>query len=115
MRISDWSSDVCSSDLAVTRHAHDDQPGVGLAKVGGVEIPFFERAGTEILDEDIGLRDQLACECLALFGPQIDRDRIFFARDHAPPAGLVALAPVSHLVAGHWRFELDDLGPPIPQ
>src|SRR3546814_2049723 len=80
LRISDLSSDVCSSDLAahrladaaetrargvraglaVTRHAHDDQPGVGLAKVGGVEIPFFERAGAEILDEDIGLRDQLA-------------------------------------------------------
>src|SRR3546814_14954645 len=91
VRIIDWSSDVCSSDL----------------------IPLLNRAGSEILDQDVGLGDQLTGERLTLFGAQVDRDRIFVAPDHAPPAGLVALAPVAHLVAGQRRFELDVLGPPI--
>src|SRR3546814_1683678 len=104
MRISDWSSDVCSSDL-----------GVGLAQLSGIEVPLLQRAGAEILDQYIGLGDQLARQLLALRRPQISRDRIFIARDHAPPARLVALAPVSHLVAGHRRFELDDFGAHIAE
>ncbi len=96
--------------LAVTRHAHDDQPGVGLAEFGRVEVPFLERAGAEILDQYVGLGDQLARQLLTVFTSQVDGDRIFVARDHAPPAGFVALAPVAHLVAGARRFELDDFG-----
>src|SRR3546814_8422403 len=40
MRISDWSSDVCSSDLVVLRHVADvaaQVGGVDLADVGAVE------------------------------------------------------------------------------
>src|SRR3546814_5657987 len=73
-------------------------------------FPYTTLFRSEILDQDVGLGDQLTGERLTLFGAQVDRDRIFVARDHAPPAGLVALAPVAHLVAGHRRFELDDLG-----
>src|SRR3546814_19917918 len=35
MRISDWSSDVCSSDLGVERHA-----------ISGVDVPVFSVAKT---------------------------------------------------------------------
>src|SRR5690606_1533229 len=46
---------------------------------------------------------------------QIDRDRIFVAGNDAPPARLVALAPVAHLVAGSRLFELDDFGAHVPE
>src|SRR3546814_5209116 len=46
MRISDWSSDVCSSDLRLLAHAVSIQPGIGLAVQGmmtGIDVPPLER------------------------------------------------------------------------
>src|SRR3546814_3097761 len=37
MRISDWSSDVCSSDLLVERGLHDELAGTAYAIVEGVD------------------------------------------------------------------------------
>src|SRR3546814_1845275 len=34
MRISDWSSDVCSSDLIIVIHLHDDAPGCRTEQYG---------------------------------------------------------------------------------
>src|SRR3546814_18921223 len=55
MRISDWSSDVCSSDLDVARHlvpAEDVDPGIGpaiavdqAALQGGVDVAGRDRRG----------------------------------------------------------------------
>src|SRR3546814_8281201 len=74
MRISDWSSDVCSSDLladrtetgvagiravlAIARHAHHDQTWIDRAQRVPAQAPAFERAGPEVLDDDVGLSDQ---------------------------------------------------------
>src|SRR3546814_13395035 len=57
MRISDWSSDVCSSDLFATR-LH-----LALARVGKVEL-------LHVLDRVAGLR---GAECLAHHPVQIDQ------------------------------------------
>src|SRR3546814_15651020 len=35
MRISDWSSDVCSSDLAATSHPLASQAAIGILRAGG--------------------------------------------------------------------------------
>src|SRR3546814_9705614 len=45
MRISDWSSDVCSSDLGDAREADDRPPE--LPAVQGVIEPQFERAARD--------------------------------------------------------------------
>src|SRR3546814_15378611 len=34
MRISEWSSDVCSSDLIIVIHLHDDAPGCRTEQYG---------------------------------------------------------------------------------
>src|SRR3546814_7081872 len=47
MRISDWSSDVCSSDL-VLRTKNDAAHHLGLALPSG-KVAVFERAGTRAL------------------------------------------------------------------
>src|SRR3546814_5329710 len=50
MRISDWSSDVCSSDLAVPTIALDGAPGLRLASDGslpGGSYRFVSRSVTQ--------------------------------------------------------------------
>src|SRR3546814_9418224 len=58
MRISDWSSDVCSSDLlavADRRHAADGKAGLGAHKVGvGALQPFAEQAPDRLLVDPVG-------------------------------------------------------------
>src|SRR3546814_7329384 len=73
MRISDWSSDVCSSDLHRLAHAAEaglagkgtglaepadvghHQAGVVLRQGGVVEAPLLERPGPEVLQDDVAL------------------------------------------------------------
>src|SRR3546814_17958580 len=59
MRISDWSSDVCSSDLAIRRNdlfraRHDlrlaTTARVGRAKRGGYDLQALDLVGTDDLD-----------------------------------------------------------------
>src|SRR3546814_18617866 len=45
MRISDWSSDVCSSDLAETRRGNDGVPRVGGSNAGGSGQPAIKVVG----------------------------------------------------------------------
>src|SRR3546814_2929067 len=93
MRISDWSSDVCSSDLAVAQRvkledagepldlgaADARRLGIGMGHAGGIDVALHrvvERAEEALLiDERVALlgfldRDQLGLQaqdpCLAL-------------------------------------------------
>src|SRR3546814_2626631 len=43
MRISDWSSDVCSSDLADPREAHGEARLVAFARMDGIERDFEDQ------------------------------------------------------------------------
>src|SRR3546814_18320809 len=59
MRISDWSSDVCSSDLHQGRLLHRLDhvgDGVGLARTGDAEQRLLRQAALETVDQ---LRDRL--------------------------------------------------------
>src|SRR3546814_16860168 len=52
MRISDWSSDVCSSDLTVLVHIEREQRHAGNRAVHMIPRPMVvQRAGVEIIDE----------------------------------------------------------------
>src|SRR3546814_6709655 len=72
MRISDWSSDVCSSDLDESLAAFWSSPGAGDGPVAARDLDFlrwrFDQsplAGTRYLvvrDRDGGLHAWLACE-----------------------------------------------------
>src|SRR3546814_9570457 len=47
MRISDWSSDVCSSDLALSGHGRRHQRrGQGLCR--GSQVPFIPDSGSDL-------------------------------------------------------------------
>src|SRR3546814_7474329 len=75
MRISDWSSDVCSSDLE----------GLGLLGLGG--IAMYERR------EQLGMGAQMTVEIHAHEGRQLHEARI----DLAPHAGETRRDSVDHL------------------
>src|SRR3546814_18081606 len=69
MRISDWSSDVCSSDLAAPRQLAPDllfERGVGrsaglqeLGEVLGLALEVLSHAGEGLLHLGLGDRDQI--------------------------------------------------------
>ncbi|MNL05973.1 hypothetical protein D3C87_1265920 [compost metagenome] len=101
--------------LAVTRDPHHDQTRVGLHEIGGGQAPLLQRAGTEVLDQDVGLGDQVTRRLLALGRAQIDGDGILVAGDHPPPGRGLALAPVAHWIADAGRFQLDHLGAHVAQ
>src|SRR3546814_9614919 len=76
MRISDWSSDVCSSDLGAAlakadRRAMDDG---GVDRGDGVEPQAqpFGRVDTHIVEQDVGGADQLRERRLPLGSLEVD-------------------------------------------
>ena len=65
--------------LAIARHAHDDQARVDRLQDIGAQPPFFDGAGLEILDQDIGGGDQFADQFLT-FGIRKFADTAFLLR-----------------------------------
>src|SRR3546814_4554695 len=116
--MSDWSSDVCSTDLladrtetgvpgiraglAIARHAHHDQTWIDRAQRVPAQAPAFERAGPEVLDDDVGLSDQFTQQRLTFGDTQIERHRFLVARDHRPPQRFAVFAapPYAHREIG---------------
>jgi hypothetical protein len=76
------------------------------------DAPFVERAGLEILDQDVGACEQPHQHRAAAFGSEVEPDRSLVAVD-ADEIGRVVLverrSPVAHLVAG-GRLDLDHVG-----
>src|SRR3546814_4696255 len=78
MRISDWSSDVCSSDL-----------------------------GREILDQHVGLLEQPADDLMAFRRFEVDREAAFVAVEIAEIAETEALE-IARRITLRRRLDLDD-------
>ena len=76
----------------------------------GGHAPFLERAGAEVLDEDVGLRDEIAGDLLAFGHAQVEGDGSLVSGNDAPPGGLGALPPMAHRIALAGLFDLDDVG-----
>src|SRR3546814_211200 len=106
MRISDWSSDVCSSDLVVCGKAFVIQPK-----------PFHD-AGPKILQHHIRLQTQFARNGLAAIGLHVQSDRSFVAVGGivGQAVTLVKRGPLSaKRIATPGDFHLDDLSAKIAQ
>src|SRR3546814_11850044 len=78
MRISDWSSDVCSSDLLVAHAAHAQEPkDFTVAPIGAIN-KVLAKAGWSIGDVDLFEVNE-AFACVAMFAMHdlgISHDRI---------------------------------------
>ena len=98
--------------LAIAGHADHDQPLVDRAQRLVIQTPFFQRAGTEILEQEVGFLDQPLDDRLAFLFSQVQRDRLLVAADHRKPER-DSLPPAAHCIAHLGRLDLDHLGPMV--
>src|SRR5205085_315086 len=95
--------------LPVAGDARDHEPRVDLPEALRPEVPLLERAGTEVLDEDVAVLDQLEQQLLAALDTQIERAALLVPRLDRPPerAPFVArLAPLAHRIGLARRLDL---------
>ncbi|MCY1413738.1 hypothetical protein D9M71_291750 [compost metagenome] len=98
--------------LAEARQAHHHQARVQRMQHVPAQVEFFQHAGAEILDQDVGLGQQ-ALEYFAALGVlEVEGERLLVAGLHEPPqrGALVQLAPLAQRVAAIGRFDLDHFG-----
>src|SRR3546814_4145347 len=102
MRISDWSSDVCSSDLAerlgiggdrlAQRHAARDD----LAREGSIDRDAIERAAAAASGRHLLLRETQRDACFC--GCRAGRNQILFGRSEEHTSELQSLMRISYAV-----------------
>src|SRR3546814_3539915 len=96
MRISDWSSDVCSSDLGAQqqpKHAHVAQPLVALHQRLAVAA-------------DVGVRHRVRAAARAVFEAVVQR---FLAEDESDLVGVLLLPDFHPLPLCHPDWEATPL------
>ena len=104
--------------LAVARDAHHDDAGVDFGQPVVAQVPPLHRAGAEILDQDVGPRDQTVDDVLAFLLARVDGDRFLVAGEHREPQRLAVRLlrpPFAHRIAPAGLLELDHLGAEICQ
>jgi hypothetical protein len=52
--------------LSIPGHAHQDDPSIAFAQHVVTEVPLLQGAGPEVLDDDVGLLDEVEEELAAL-------------------------------------------------
>src|SRR3546814_3578682 len=97
MRISDWSSDVCSSDLLVQQRDR----AVGDARDALVVQRRLEVVGVDVVVELLHVGDELIAECRALLGGR--------GRPVLPRGGLAV--GVERVLRRHPQVLLDPVEP----
>src|SRR5579862_8778675 len=99
--------------LAVSRNSQHDQPGIDCQQVVKSQPPFFQSAGAEIFDDDVGLLDHPPKDLGALRLSQIERYTFLVARFAQPeiriPAGTRG-AEFTQGIARTWLFDFEHLG-----
>ena len=76
---------VVGAGLAVTGDAHQHDLGVdGFHRVVA-DAPLFQRAGAEVLDNEIGIFDEVQQDLVAFFAVQVQRNAALVAA-HRDPA-----------------------------
>ena len=98
--------------LAEAGQTNHDQSRVDGRERVVAEAPFLERAGPEILDDDVGLPGKPARDLLAVRRTQIHGHRLLVARLDVPPQrrAVVQQAPLPQGIAHARRLDLDHLG-----
>ena len=109
--------------LPVSADAQHDQAGIAAAELVIAQAPFLHGAGLEVLDQHVGLVDQLAHRIAAFGRAQIEHHTLLVAALHLPPhaEAVVQHAPLAQRVATalprgiRRRLDLDHLGAEIGQ
>ena len=90
-----------------------------LVQLRPTEPPFLHRSRTEVLDQNIGLRDELQEKLHPLFLAQIDRDRLPVSTFAEPCQGCVVTlrgrSEAPHWIARDGMLYLQDLGAKLAQ
>src|SRR6185436_20246973 len=97
--------------LPIAGDADHDQPRIDLRELVVTAAPLLQRAGSEVLQQEVGFPDQLVQNLLALRLTQIERDRLLVARDDRPPqrfAISLLAAPHAQRIALLRRLHFDD-------
>ena len=93
-----------------------DQPGIARVQHVGTETEAFDRAGTEVLDEHVGVVDESQHRVETALGLQVEHDAALAPSEQLPRVGVAALgrepAHAAHTVARR-RLDLDDRRPEI--
>src|SRR5690606_18987960 len=93
-----------------------DDPGVEFPDLLVSEPEPSHRAGQEVLDDDIGAGDEIACLLESFVGGQVDGHRLLVAVHTEEVGRLVAdpgRSPVPGVVPEAGSFDLDDLRPEV--
>ena len=99
--------------LPVAGDAAEDEARVGRGEAVVAQVPALEGAGAEVLDDDVGVRDQLQQHLLAARAAQVEGDAALVAPEDGPHeavAVVVALAPLADRVRAAGGLDLDDVG-----
>src|SRR3546814_20613818 len=114
MRISDWSSDVCSSDLAVAFSGVEFAPDAGRQKVLRIAVEICEQLNDHLLALEPSL-----LELRRFDDPRMDKslqlgqeiERLGTHRRLIVEKGVIIVAGLDHRVADHIAHEAADLAP----
>ncbi len=98
--------------LTETGQAHHHQFRVQGVQGFPAQTKFFQDAGAEILDEDVGFAQQLFQDRQTVRVFQIEGQRLLVARLDEPPqrGAFVQFAPLAQGIAAVRRLDLDHLG-----
>ena len=104
-------------ELAEAGDARDDEAGVERVQHLGADAPAFERAGSEVLDQHVGVGDELLEELRAVGVAEVQRDRLLVAADHLPPQrhAVLDVAVAAHRVAALGVLDLDHVGAEVAE
>ena len=99
--------------LAVSRDANQDRAAIELLQLIIAEAPFLQRAGAEILDDDVAFGRKPAQQVAAAVAGEVERHAFLVARFRKPHQRVAAFgvgAETTQRVAGLRRLDLDHLG-----
>jgi hypothetical protein len=104
--------------LPVSRHPHQDEAAVAGAQRIVVQPPALQRAGAEILDDDVAALDQLQEQVPPARRPDVEGEAFLVARVHRPeePVSVeFGLSPGAQRVGPARQLDLDHLGAHVGQ
>jgi hypothetical protein len=114
--------EVVAEARAVGAEAGDrapDQLGMALEKLGGCESASLERAGAEVVDDDVGVGDEVSEERLVLGIADVGDQTLLVSVDAQEVGALTALverrSPAARLVTSAGPLDLEDVGAEVAE
>ena len=101
------------SGLSVAGDPHQDDSPIALTQGVKAQTPALQRAGAEVLHDDVGLVDELKEQLAAAFGTQVEGDGLLVAGVHGPEEVVpveFGLSPGAQRIGFAGQLDLDDLG-----